>query len=486
MAAAKLCGSHFDPGAFASGDHGSETHFCRKRAYICLGERLVIFDKQKILRYSKGKLRKNYKLLQKRKGDAVKILRKIRKTVLLLTIAAAFLLLPASQTEAATNYITQAKKNKVSTGKFVTNSKGIRYQYKNKKYAANKWHSINGKIYYFGSDSYARTGWFTYKKNTYYADTKGVVYVSRWLTQNGKKYYLKSNGIRAEKTWITKNGKSYYFDTKGVMAVRRQVSSGGKYYYVGSDGVKKVNCWVTVKDKKYFFGKNGVRYQGKWIKYKGKYYYFNKKNGVMATNSWVGDYYVGSDGARKTNCYVGNYYLDSTGKKIKALKFSGKYLIVGDSRTVGMDSAVSSSKAKFIGKVSMGYSWMKSTAGPKVKQYLVGNPDLKVVFAFGINDLGNISKYISYYKSLMKQFPDTKFYFLSVNPVDEKLASAKGYTVKNSSIKSFNTKLKSAFGSKYINTYSWLNKNGFSSVDGIHYTRETYSKLYNYIIKKIG
>ena len=414
----------------------------------------------------------------------MKILRKIRKTVLLLMVAAAFLLLPAERTDAATNYITQAKKNKITSGKFVKNTKGIRYKKKDGKYITGKWVSIDGKIYYFGSDGYVKTGWFTYNKNTYYADSSGVVYVSRWLTLSGKKYYLKSNGIRAAKEWVKKSSKYYWFASTGVMAKSCQVSSGGKYYYVGADGARKANCWVTLKNKKYYFGSDGVRYQSKWVKYNGKYYYL-QKDGVMATDTWVGSYYVGSDGARKTNCYVGDYYLDSTGKRIKVLKFSGKYLIVGDSRTVGMDSAVSSSETKFIGKVSMGYSWLKATAGPNVKQYLLGNPKLKVIFAFGINDLGNIASYISYYNALMKEFPDTEFYFLSVNPVDEELSSSKGYSVKNSAIKKFNTKLKSAFGTKYIDTYTYLTKNKFSTIDGIHYTADTYLKLYNYIVEKI-
>lgn len=413
----------------------------------------------------------------------MEILRKLRKTVLLFTIAAAFLLIPSQQTEAATNYITQAKKNKVSTGKFVTNEKGIRYQYKNKTYAKNKWHSIDGKIYYFGSDAYAETGWFTYKKNTYYADDKGSVSVSKWLILDNKKYRLKSNGIRAAKEWVKINAKEYYFNSQGVMAASTQVYSGGKYYYAGSDGAKKINCWVTVKDKKYFFGKNGVRYQNKWVKYKGKYYHLDK-NGVMSTNCWVGDYYVDGDGARKTNCYVDGHYLDDTGKKASTVKKSGKYLIVGDSRTVGMDMVVSASKTKFIGKVSMGYSWLVSTAGPQVKQYLAKNPKANVIFAFGINDLGNVSSYISYYKSLMKKYPNANFRFMSVNPVNEAVASRVGYSIKNSAIKTFNSRLKKAFGAKYLNTYTWLNTNGFSTSDGIHYTGATYKKLYNYIIKK--
>lgn len=414
----------------------------------------------------------------------MKILRKIVKPALLMMAVAALVLLPARPSQAATNMIAQAKENKVSSGKFVKNPKGIRYRYKNGSYAKNKWHSIGGKIYYFGSNGYAKTGWFTYQKKTYYASNSGVVYSGKWVTKSKKKYYLKNNGVRAEKEWVKKSGKYYYFNGNGVMVTKSQISIGGKYYYVAADGSRKSNCWVVQNGKKYYFGKDGVRYENKWVKSNGKYYYLGK-DGAVATNCWVGDYYVGKDGARKVNCTVDGYKLDSTGKRIKVTKFSGKYLIVGDSRVVGMDSAVSDSKTAFIGKVSMGYTWLKSTAGPKVESYLAGNPKLTVVFAFGINDLGNVSKYISYYKSLMKEYPKAEFYFMSVNPVNEKVSAANGYTVKNSQIKTFNKKIKSAFGGKYINSYSYLTKNGFSTADGIHYTSATYQKLYQFILGKI-
>ena len=75
---------------------------------------------------------------------------------------------------------------------------------------------------------------------------------------------------------------------------------------------------------------------------------------------------------------------------------------------------------------------------------------------------------------------------MSVNPVNEQTASASGYRVTNAPIKTFNTKLKNAFGTKYLDTYSYLTKNGFGTVDGIHYTAATYQKLYKYILNKIA
>ena len=43
-------------------------------------------------------------------------------------------------------------------------------------------------------------------------------------------------------------------------------------------------------------------------------------------------------------------------------------------------------------------------------------------------------------------------------------------------------KLKAAFGKRYIDTYTYLIKNGYSSPDGLHYHAESYRKIYNYVM----
>ena len=114
------------------------------------------------------------------------------------------------------------------------------------------------------------------------------------------------------------------------------------------------------------------------------------------------------------------------------------------------------------------------------------NPNVKVILAFGVNDLGNIGNYISYYNTLIKQYPKTKFYVLSVNPVDEKKEKEHGYTVKNSQIIAFDKKLKAAFGNgTYLNTYKFIVSRGVDTRDGVHYEEQVYRDLYNYIISKI-
>ena len=162
-------------------------------------------------------------------------------------------------------------------------------------------------------------------------------------------------------------------------------------------------------------------------------------------------------------------------------KNSMKYIFVGDSRTVGMSMSVSTSDAMFIGKISTGLTWLEASAASQVRSMLDTYGPLKVVFGFGINDLSNIDHYISYYRQLIDDYPDSDFYFMSVNPVQ----TSSGY-MNDSNIRSFNSKLKEAFGKRYVDTYTYLVKNGFSTFDGIHYMPETYQNIYSYVVEKIG
>lgn len=359
---------------------------------------------------------------------------------------------------AGTNVVTSAKT--VTGGKWV----GKKYRLSNGSYAKNTWLKIGGSIYRFNSKGNRMTGWITYQKEKYYAASNGKVYVKKWLKKNGNYYYFLSNG---------------------KMARSRMIASGKNYYYVNKSGVRVKSAWITYKGKRYYFNKSGVRLQNTWLKYNGKYYYLGA-DGAKVVKQWVGDYYVDANGARKTNCVVDGYYLGANGKKT-VKKFTGKYIFVGDSRTLEMKNVIAPEDTLYIAKVGAGYSWLKSDAGPLLKNYLNLNPDVKVVLAFGVNDLGNIQSYITYYSSLIKQYPKTKFYVLSVNPVDEKKEAQNGYSVKNSQIAAFDKKLSAAFGSSvYINSYKYIKSRGVETRDGLHYETQVYIDLYNFIIGKIG
>lgn len=151
-------------------------------------------------------------------------------------------------------------------------------------------------------------------------------------------------------------------------------------------------------------------------------------------------------------------------------------IFVGDSRTVGMQSAVGGNDT-WSGKVSAGLDWMKSTGVPNIEGN-IGN-GTGVVILMGVNDLYRPSSYLSYINKKANSWASSgaHTYFVSVNPTDG------SYSNLNSDIDSFNQQMKSKLNSNitYIDTNSYLKSTGFSTTDGLHYTSDTYNKIYNYI-----
>ena len=155
-------------------------------------------------------------------------------------------------------------------------------------------------------------------------------------------------------------------------------------------------------------------------------------------------------------------------------------LFVGDSRVVGMSQ--SSGRYSYIGKTGAGYDWLISSGEPELRKMLAEYPNMDVVLSFGVNDLGNLESYIAEYKKIKNDFPDTRIWVMSVMPVLESVEAQTGYSVQNSAVDNFNERLQEEFGDRYIDTYSYLIANGFSTFDGVHYTGETYVDLENYVV----
>lgn len=157
-------------------------------------------------------------------------------------------------------------------------------------------------------------------------------------------------------------------------------------------------------------------------------------------------------------------------------KISG-YLFVGDSRTVGLYEAVDG--VSKIAKVGAKVTYLQSVLGEVTK-----TRGKNVIFNFGVNDLGNINKYISVYKSLPKEFiQNNNVIFMSVNPTD-----GDKYGSWNTDIDKFNKKLKANLpsGVKYLDTNSTLKKEGFSTRDGVHYKAVTYKRIAQLVFNFCG
>lgn len=182
----------------------------------------------------------------------------------------------------------------------------------------------------------------------------------------------------------------------------------------------------------------------------------------------------------KQNSYY-EYYFKSAiiEQKDKTISKEGvdyedcNYVFLGDSRFVGMSNCKQSNDI-FICKVGEGYNYFCKNINN------ISENDI-VIIGFGVNDLGNIDKYIELANSLTNEV-----YYLTINPVDEQKERENGYSITNQQIDEFNNKLKeNAINYKVIDTNSYLKQNGYSTVDGLHYDNVTYTKIYEYIKKNL-
>lgn len=166
---------------------------------------------------------------------------------------------------------------------------------------------------------------------------------------------------------------------------------------------------------------------------------------------------------------------------------------VGDSRTLGLQDALEKTGREdddlFVGQVGEGVRWFREEGIYALSDAILANPDLPVVLNFGVNDPDLVDEYVVAYWDLIRANPDTRFYLLSVNPLDEEFLMEDGKvneavfdTVNNLNVARMNVKLKDEFGSRYIDSASFLKSDGFDTVDGLHFTRETYLKIHDFVV----
>lgn len=190
--------------------------------------------------------------------------------------------------------------------------------------------------------------------------------------------------------------------------------------------------------------------------------------------------YVETSDKQKDNIDMGGYNTENTKNETNTQNNQQitKTIFVGDSRTVGMELSVADDPSDvWSSKGSMGLSWMKSTGIPNIESEIKSGS--AVVILMGVNDLYKKDQYISYLNENSAKWKEkgAQVYFVSVNPTEG------SYSNLNDDIDSFNQKLRSNLTSniKYIDCNSYLKSNGFSTTDGLHYTTDTYNKIYNYI-----
>lgn len=177
------------------------------------------------------------------------------------------------------------------------------------------WFQHEGNWYWFkNANTLAEDEWLRTGGTWYYLGEKG-----RMLTGHreieGKHYFLLSSGAMLDGPGWKKVGSTWYYpDASGALAAQKWRSIGGSWYWFDEAGRMKTG-WLKLDNKWYYLKGSGAMATGwekvgstwyllhssgemltGWQKL-GKTWYYLADSGAMAANTWVGNYYLGSDGA---------------------------------------------------------------------------------------------------------------------------------------------------------------------------------------------
>jgi len=176
-------------------------------------------------------------------------------------------------------------------------------------------------------------------------------------------------------------------------------------------------------------------------------------------------------------------------------------VLIGDSRTTGMDYAVTGNNivatiridryGTWSAQGGARYEWFRDTGIPRAKKYLKKNTS--VIILMGYNDIAaHSAKPSQYYNLINKKAAAWKkygvdVYYVSVNPAGSVRNCPAKYERRNKQIENWNKKMKKGLSDDvtYIDIYDRIKRN-FTTVDNIHYDDDTYCKIYNLIIARIN
>ena len=219
----------------------------------------------------------------------------------------------------------------VDNGRYYVGSTGL-WDKNAKKQEEKKqgWVKSGNDWYYYENGTLARNKW----AGNYWLGADGKMVVSSWV-DNGR-YYVGSTGLwdkdakkqeapkPAEKKqgWVKADNTWYYYEQNGTLARNKWI---GDTYWVDKDGKMVTENWVD--NDRFYVDKNGKKDPSikkkailndelGWQKRNGGEWYYYEKDGSLARNKWVGNYWLGADGRMAKSAWVdnGRYYVDSSGK----------------------------------------------------------------------------------------------------------------------------------------------------------------------------
>lgn len=175
------------------------------------------------------------------------------------------------------------------------------------------WLKSGGSWYVLGTDGAMLTGWHKSGSKWYWLDEESGAMVTGWQKVGGSWFFLADDGAMCT-GWQKSGGAWYLLGSNGAMLTGWQKSGNAWYWLDEESGAMAANGWKQIDGEWYRFDANGAMLTG-WQKDGTKWYWLDP-NGAMASDRWVGDYYVLSDGHMATNQWIGKCYVGADGKWI--------------------------------------------------------------------------------------------------------------------------------------------------------------------------
>ncbi len=168
---------------------------------------------------------------------------------------------------------------------------------------------------------------------------------------------------------------------------------------------------------------------------------------------------------------------------------TGNVIFVGDSRTGQMCNAIGGPAAypgtAFAACFGGGNEWLSTPQAKKeIDQYVT--PGSVIILNYGVNDLSKHNEYIATINRYNRDWRSkgAVVYFASVGPVGEN-----EYGKRNWAVEYFNNQLNGRLDGSIgrIDLYGYLVMTGYTPTsDGLHYTPDTYARMFQFLMQSVG
>ena len=143
----------------------------------------------------------------------------------------------------------------------------------------------NGKSYI--NDKFSIENWnYGVKRNGDYSYSLGFKQYREYSNNNYKLGWNKD----ATGWWYCTSVEEYTWYSNGWQNI------DNVWYYFNANGYALYSQWLLWQNKWYYLDENCKMVAGKWLKISGKWYYFYA-NGIMASNTTIDGYVIGTDGS---------------------------------------------------------------------------------------------------------------------------------------------------------------------------------------------